>query len=181
MVPRRRLNEVEAERRRLASELEARETALREAQQRDENAVQRATRERDEARAAQQAAQAELRTERHGSIFQRAALSSATPIRADALEAALRLVNLDVCDTPEHAADAVTDLVTRYPFLASSAEPTPPPRIGQPVGGASGGQGAPNGGQGQPPATMEETRLSLGRWLAGNVMKGGAPSGAPPQ
>jgi hypothetical protein len=171
-VPRRRLNEVEQERKRLEAELTAERERVEAERRREETAVQRAERERDELRSQLEQERTARQTAERTQVFDARALTQAgdrPPIRADALEAARRLADIARCDTAEHADDVLADLVERYPFLVGEAQPTPPPRIGTPASGGTNGTATPDAGT---PEGQAEARSGLARWLSGNVLGG---------
>lgn len=185
MIPRHRFNEVEAERRRLAQELETRQRTEEEARRREESAVQRAERERDEARAAQQALQAQVeRSAREGRIRVAAGTTvevngqQVPLVRGDAVEALVRLANVDTATSEQAAVDAVRAAVAAYPFLAydaATAGPAPPARqVGQPVQQQGGQPVTPDAST---PQGQAEARRGLASWLQGTVLQ--RPPGAP--
>jgi hypothetical protein len=178
MIPRHRFNEVEAERRRLAQELETRQRTEEEARRREESAVQRAERERDEARAAQQALQAQVeRSAREGRIRVAAGTTvevngqQVPLVRGDAVEALVRLANVDTATSEQAAVDAVRAAVAAYPFLAydpATAGAAPPARQ------VGGGPVTPDAST---PQGQAEARRGLASWLQGTVLQ--RPPGAP--
>lgn len=177
MIPRHRFNEVEAERRRLQTELETRERTAQEAQRREESAVQRAERERDEARAAQQALQAQVERSTRESRIRVAAGTTVEVegrqvplVRSDAVEALVRLANVDTATSEQAAVDAVRAAVAAYPFLAFDPAATPaaaPRQVGAPVGG---GGAAPVTPDTSTPEGQAEARRGMASWLQGTVL-----------